>query len=88
MHSNYNTPAYYSSPKHKSLIHRSVMHFSLTSVHNNLEHRLATATEIFSPLDLDYTTSFVKVQTRSDVTSHTILDTVYLPCALNWFELA
>ena len=57
---------------------------SLTSVHYNLEHGLVTVTESFSLLNLDYTTSFVKVWTRSDVTSHAIPDTVYLPCALNW----
>ena len=45
---------------------------SLTSVHYNLEHGLAIVTESFSPLDLDYKTSFVKVKTRSDVTNHAI----------------
>ena len=45
---------------------------SLTSVHYNLEHGLATLTESFSPLNLNYTTSLVKVQTRSDMTSHGI----------------
>ena len=37
----------------------------LTSVHYNLEHGLAIVTESFSPLNLDHTTSFVKVWIRS-----------------------
>ena len=41
----------------------------------------------FSPLNLNYTTYFVKVQIRSDVKSHAIHDTVFLPCALNWAKL-
>ena len=45
---------------------------SLTSVHYNLEHELAIVTESFSPLNLYHTTSFVKVQIRSDATSHAI----------------
>ena len=44
---------------------------TLTSVHYNLEHGLAIITESFSPLNLNYTTSFVKVQI-SDTTGHTI----------------
>ena len=52
------------------------------SVHYNLEHGLATLTESFSPLNLNYTTSFVKVQI-----SHTIHNTVYLPWTLNWAKL-
>ena len=44
----------------------------LTSVHYNLEHGLATLTESFSPLSLNYTTPLVKVWIRSDSTSHTI----------------
>ena len=40
---------------------------SLTSVHYNLEHGLAIVTDSFSLLNLDYTTSFVKVWTRSDI---------------------
>ena len=56
---------------------------SLTSVHYNLEHGLAIVTESFGPLNLNYTTSFVKIQMRSDVTSHAIPYTVYLPCTLN-----
>ena len=59
----------------------------LTSVYYNLEDGLAIVTESFGPLDLDYPTSFVKFQTRSDEASHTIPDTVYLPCALNWAKL-
>ena len=39
----------------------------------NLEHRLAIVTKSFSPLDLDYITSFVNDQIRSDMTSHAIL---------------
>ena len=60
----------------------------MTSVQNNLEHGLAIVTESFSSLNLNYTTSLVKVQTRSDATSHPIPDTVYLQCALNLFEQA
>ena len=55
----------------------------LTSLHYYLEHGLAIVTESFSLLNLSYMTSFVEVQIRSDVTSHTISDTVYLPCTLN-----
>ena len=64
MHSNWITLSYYSSPKHKSLLHR-FWYASLTSIHNNLKRGLAIVTESFSPLNLSYTTSFVKVQTRS-----------------------
>ena len=46
MHSNWIMPSYYSSPKHK----KNVCDTSLTSVHSNLEHRLAILTESFSPL--------------------------------------
>ena len=60
---------------------------SFTSVHYNLEYGLAIVTESFHPFNLDYTTSLVKVWIRSDVTNHTIPDTVYLPCTLNWFKL-
>ena len=60
----------------------------LTSVYYNLEHGLAIVTESFSPLNLDYITSIVEVWARSGAISHTIPSTVYLPCALNWFELA
>ena len=62
----------------------------MDSVCYNLEHGLAVVTESFSPLNLDYTTSFVKIQIRSDATSYTIPDTVHLPCATtnkNQFEL-
>ena len=60
---------------------------SLTSVHYNLEHGLAIVTESFSPLDLDNTTSLIKVWIRSDMTSHAIPDIIYLPCTLKWFQL-
>ena len=63
------------------------IHSNLITVHYNLEYGLAIVTESFSPLDLNYTTSFVEVQTRSDVTSHAIPDTVYLACTLNWAKL-
>ena len=59
----------------------------LTSVHYNLEHGLGIVTESLSPLNLDYTISFFKVQARSHVTSHAMPDTVYLPCTLNWSKL-
>ena len=62
-------------------------HTSLTCVHFNLEHGLAIVTESFSLLNLYYTTSFGKVWIRNDILSHTIPDTVYLPCALNWAKL-
>ena len=51
---------------------------------------MAIVTESFSPLNLDYITSFVQVQIRSNVTSHAIPDTVHLLCATtgkNQFEL-
>ena len=60
---------------------------SQTSVHYNLKHGQAIIIESFSPLDLDYTTSLVKVQTRSDMTNHAIADTIYLPFTLNWPKL-
>ena len=50
----------------------------------------AIVTESFSPLNLDYTTSLVKVQIRNDMTSHAIPDTVHLSCmttSKNQFEL-
>ena len=56
---------------------------SLTSVQHNLECGLAIVTENFSQLNLDYTTSLFKFETRSDTTSHTIPDIVYLSCTLN-----
>ena len=59
----------------------------LTSVQYNLEHGLANVIESFSLLNLNYITSSVKVQIRSDMTSHAISDTVYVPCALNWPKL-
>ena len=40
------------------LLHRYVVHFS-DFVYYNLEHGLATVTERFSPLNLDYTAFFV-----------------------------
>ena len=58
---------------------------SLTSVHYNLGHGLAIVTESFSPLNLDYTTSLVKVWIRSDLTS-LILFTCPTTCK-NQFEL-
>ena len=64
-----------------------IWYTSLTSVHYNLMYGLAIVTESFSPLDLDYTTSLVKVQIRSYMTSNTILDSVYLPYTLNWLKL-
>ena len=64
-----------------------IWYTSLTSVHYILEHGLPIVTESFSTLNLIYTTTFVKVQIRSDMPSHAIPDTVYLPCALNWFAL-
>ena len=42
-----------------------IWYTSLTSVHYNLEHGLVIVTESFNLLNLDYTTSFVKVQIRS-----------------------
>ena len=60
---------------------------SVTSVHNNLEYGLAIVTESFSPVNLDYTTSFVQVSTRSDMTDYAIPNHVYLPCTLSWFQL-
>ena len=79
--------SYYSSPKHKSLLRCTQFHDFTNTSSYNLEYGLAIVRESFSPLILDYTTSFVKVQMRSDVTSHTILDTVYMPCTLNWSKL-
>ena len=55
----------------------------VTSIDYNLEHGVAIITESFRPSNLNYTTSFVKVQIRSDMTSYAIPDTVYLSCALN-----
>ena len=69
------------------VLNARVCYTSLTSVHNHLEHGLVNVTESFSPLDLNYTTAFVKAQTKIDVTSHVIPDTVYLPCTLNWAKL-
>ena len=67
-----------------------ISYTSLTSVHYNLEHGLAIVTEIFSPLNLNHTTSFVKVWIKSDVTIHVIPDTVHLlytTSSKNQFEL-
>ena len=58
----------------------NIWYTSLTSVHYNLEHGLVIVTETT-------TTSFVKVQTRSDMTSNTIPNAVYLSCTLNWLKL-
>ena len=60
-----------------------IWYTSLTSVHYNLEYGLVIVIESLSLLNLNYTTSFVKVWIRSDTTSHTIPDTVYLPWTLN-----
>ena len=38
-----------------------IWYTSLTSIQYNLEHVLAIITESFSPLNLDHTTSFVKI---------------------------
>ena len=65
-----------------------IWYTSLTSIHYNLEHGFAIVTENFSPLNPSYITSFVKIQIRSDVTSHTIPGAAYLPCTLNWAKLA
>ena len=46
IHSNWITLSYYSSPTHKSLIPKYLIHF----FHCNLEHGLAILTESFSPL--------------------------------------
>ena len=78
-HSNWITLSYYSSPKHKSLLHR-FQYASLTSVHYNSEHGLVIVMESFSPLYLDYITSFVKVQARCDAKP---LWCYSLSCALN-----
>ena len=76
------TQSYYSSPKHKSPLHRYLIHFS--DFHKyNLEHGLAIVTESFSPLNRDHTTCFVKVQIRSDAIS---LDAVDLLCTHNWVK--
>ena len=60
---------------------------SLTSVHYNLEYGLVITTESFSPLNLNYTISFVKVQIRSEATSHAIPDVMCTELGktgLNW----
>ena len=70
-----------------------IWYTSLTSVHNIYEHVYLIWILIWKfwielcPLNLNYTTSFVKVQIRSDTPSHAIPDAVYLPCALNWAKL-
>ena len=85
MHSDWITQSYYSSPKHWNWF-LDIWYPSLTFVHYNSEHRLAIVTESFCPLNLYHTTSFVKVQIRSNATSHAIPDTVYFLCqtGLNW----
>ena len=60
---------------------------SFAYVHYALEHGLASITDSFNPLNMNYTTSLVKVWIRSDMTSHTIPDTVYLLYTLNWAKL-
>ena len=42
-------------------------------MHYNLEYGLAIVIESFSLLYLDYTASFLKVQIRSDATSHILI---------------
>ena len=67
-----------------------IWYTSLTSVHYNLEHGLVNVTESFSPLNLNYTASLVKVQIRSDTKSHAISNTTHLSCTTtskNQFEL-
>ena len=67
-----------------------IWYTSLTSVHYNLEHGLVIVTGNFSPLNLNYTISFLKVWIRIDVTSHAIPDTVHMSCTTtskNQFEL-
>ena len=64
-----------------------LLYNSFTSVHYNLEYGLAIITNSFSLHNLNYITSLVKVQIRSDMTSHAIPDTVYLPCVLNCTKL-
>ena len=76
-HSKWIMQSYFSSPKYKSLIPKYI------SLLYTLEHGYAIVTESFSLLNLNYITSFVRVQIRSGMTSHTIPDTVDLPCALN-----
>ena len=49
-HSNWDYTVLYSSPKHKSLFPKCLIHFSYTFVHSNLEHGSVTLTESFSPL--------------------------------------
>ena len=49
-----------------------IWYTSLISVHYNLDHGLAIVTESFSPLNLNYRTSFVKVWIRNDIPSHAI----------------
>ena len=61
MHSSWIMPSYYPSSKHKNLIPRDFIYTSLTSVHYNLKHGPVTVTESFSPLNLDYITSIIKV---------------------------
>ena len=53
---------------------------SFTSVHYNLEYGLVIVTESFSPVNLDHTTSFLKVWIRSDMTSHAIPNTIFAMC--------
>ena len=48
-HSNWITLSYYSSPNTRAWF-LNIWYTSLTSVHSNLEHRLAILTESFSPL--------------------------------------
>ena len=60
-----------------------IWYTSLTSVHYNLEHRLVNITKSFSPLNLNYTTSLVKVWIRSDAKSHAISD-LFQACFMSY----
>ena len=50
LHTQLDYAVHYSSPKHKSLFPKCLIHFSYTSVHSNLEHGFVILTESFSPL--------------------------------------
>ena len=67
----------------------SLLYFytSLTFVHYNLEHGLAIVTQSFVSTRSELHNFPVKVQIRSDMTIHTIPDTVYLVSVLNWVKL-
>ena len=73
--------------KYKSPLHRYNSYTYLTSIYYNLELGLAIVIESFSLLDLDYITSFFKLQIRSDVASHAILILSICQTGLNWPQL-